>query len=200
MASGLFGLACLSGWGVYGIWQLHHAWERLVTFALGASAAYCVAVVMVVLRRHFAPEDGQVGSTHGVARPIWIEIFEKIGAPARHLANWLSPRVSLPSGSALILASVLLVTSMNVGCHDNSSFRGYEVFEGKGAWLTAENMDHNASRSSTSRNGRVGRRMGKTTREASTPAWAASTSSRNVPAKAGHRFFARAAGASDSAG
>src|SRR6516225_2571703 len=125
-ASGLFGLACLSGWGVYEIWQLHHAWERLATFTLGASAAYCVAVVMVVLRRHFAPEDGQVGSTHGVARPIWIEIFEKIGAPARHLANWLSPRVSLPSGSALILASVLLVTSMNVGCNDTTNFRGYE--------------------------------------------------------------------------
>jgi len=144
-ASGLLGLACLLGWGLFGIWELNQAWERSVAFALGTLAAYCVAVVMVLLRRHFAPEAGQAVSTQGATRRVWVEVFEKIGAPARHLANWLSPRVSLPSGSALILASVLLVTSLQAGCHD-IPFRGHEVLRVRAAWLTAENMDHNASK------------------------------------------------------
>jgi hypothetical protein len=140
-ASGLLGLASLLGWGVSGI--LAPAPGLPVALAYGVLTAYLVAVVMVLLRRHFAPEGGKADSTLGSAQQPWVRAFEKIGAPARHLANCLSPRVSLPSGSMLVLASVLLVTSMNVGCHD-TPFRGYEVLQGKGAWLTAENMGQGA--------------------------------------------------------
>lgn len=110
-------------------------------------AAFSPAVALlgvfdgVVLRRYFGP----VSPADIVPNPQESRVLRVIAWPARRLADFLRPVRSLSAGGALVLASLLLVTSGNFGCSDRY-YRGYEIISGNAGWLTAEHTGRFATR------------------------------------------------------
>ena len=117
--------------------------EVLAGIALGIGSAYAAATAVIISRRNFGPlahaYSGPVMRETASGVPGWFRPVYWLGAPARLLARKLFPGVSLGLGSVLTLSSLLLMTSGSFGCKENY-YRGYQLFELRYRWISAENL------------------------------------------------------------
>jgi hypothetical protein len=114
--------------------------DRTTTLLFGIPLMYCAAAVVVALQRYTsALPDTPSSIPDRTLRVPFTSLFRWLGAPAHCLISALKPRVSIPSGSALVLASVLLVTSADFSC-GGQSYRGHQILTGEGSWLTAQQI------------------------------------------------------------
>ena len=137
-------MAMTAGVTAYGVQLRISRGSFFTNFQLAAVLllAYLAGAVGVALWRYgalFLPTGEERPSGLAVRFPL-AKFFKIIGLPARWLISILKPPRAIFSGSALVLVSVLLVTSLDYGCGSHS-YRGYDLLAGNGSWLTAQNID-----------------------------------------------------------
>jgi hypothetical protein len=151
-ASGELALLTLLGIGLQAIYEADNSKDRFLMAAAGTAVAYAAAAACVALFREVASGLAPA-ETEQPRKQLFVRAFEALGFPARWLQGVFRPRFTLPAGSMLVLASVLLITSANYGC-STTEYRGYQVLSGERQWLTAANMSDGVVRTATAAVGR----------------------------------------------
>ncbi len=80
--------------------------------------------------------SGEYGSGSGAVG--WRAIVRRlVGFFRTTLAKWISAKRALVTGSTLVMASLILTTTLMGSCADEPG-KGYEIVSGKAVWITAE--------------------------------------------------------------